>query len=221
VKIAFIGHGNVGGALALGIRRLGHDVTLAVRDGRSSRVQELLARDPALRVAAPREAVQEADVVVLAIPFQIVIDALTPLREALAGKILIDCTNPVGPGLSHGLANAQSGTAMIQAFLPATGVVKAFSIYGFENFEETSFPGYGVAPVMMYCGDDAAAKATVGRLVGELGWEPLDVGGTVQALHLEHMTLLWVRMVRMGGRSPHMVWAVLRRTDAPAVTPAR
>lgn len=143
MKIAFIGHGNVGGALALGIRRLGHDVTLAVRDGRSSRVQELLARDPALRVAAPREAVQEADVVVLAIPFQIVIDALTPLREALAGKILIDCTNPVGPGLSHGLANAQSGTAMIQAFLPPPALSRPLASMASRTLRRPLFPATG------------------------------------------------------------------------------
>jgi predicted dinucleotide-binding enzyme len=64
---------------------------------------------------------------------------------------------------------------------------------------------------MMFCGRDAEAKETVGRLIAELGWEPLDVGGLEQALHLEHMTLLWVRMVRAGGHSPHMVWARLQR----------
>ena len=41
--------------------------------------------------------------------------------------------------------------------------------------------------------------------------EPLDVGGVEQALHLEHMTLLWVRYVRAGGKSPNLVWAALRR----------
>jgi hypothetical protein len=51
----------------------------------------------------------------------------------------------------------------------------------------------------------------VARLIVQLGWEPLDVGGLLQALHLEHMTLLWIRMVRMGGQSPHLVWAALRR----------
>ena len=44
-------------------------------------------------------------------------------------------------------------------------------------------------------------EATVAGLVAQLGWEPLDVGGAVQALSLEHMTLLWGRMVRMGGAS--------------------
>jgi hypothetical protein len=47
--------------------------------------------------------------------------------------------------------------------------------------------------------------------LAQLGWDPLDVGGAEQALHLEHLTLLWVRMVRMRGGSPHMVWAVLSR----------
>jgi hypothetical protein len=47
--------------------------------------------------------------------------------------------------------------------------------------------------------------------IAQLGWHPLDVGGLEQALHLEHMTLLWVRMVRVMGQSPHRVWAMLTR----------
>jgi hypothetical protein len=105
----------------------------------------------------------------------------------------------------------RSGSEVVQALVPDARVVKAFTIYGFENFEDSSYPGYGVKPVMMYCGNDAAAKDVVGRLIAELGWEPLDVGGLEQALHLEHMTLLWVRMVRVMGHSPHMVWAMLSR----------
>ena len=64
---------------------------------------------------------------------------------------------------------------------------------------------------MFFCGADADAKRVVGGLIAQLGWEPLDVGGLEQALHLEHMTLLWVRLVRAGGASPHLVWASLRR----------
>ena len=100
---------------------------------------------------------------------------------------------------------------MIQAMLPATRVVKAFTIYGYENFVDNSYPGYSVKPAMMFCGDDAGAKRVVGELIGELGWEPLDVGGLEQALHLEHLTLLWVRMVRVNGHSPNLVWARLTR----------
>lgn len=64
---------------------------------------------------------------------------------------------------------------------------------------------------MPYSGNDPTAKTVVAGLIGELGWEPLDVGGTEQVLHLEHMALLWVKMVRRGGRSPDLVWAVLTR----------
>ena len=129
----------------------------------------------------------------------------------LRGKTLVDCTNPVGPNLTHGLNNVRSGSELIQTLVPEAHVVKAFTIYGFENFEDNSYPGYGVKPVMMFCGSDPDAKKTVSGLISQLGWEPLDVGGIEQALHLEHMTLLWVRMVRVGGRSPNSVWAVLRR----------
>ncbi|WJR76614.1 hypothetical protein [Bradyrhizobium sp. NP1] len=48
-------------------------------------------------------------------------------------------------------------------------------------------------------------------LIEQLGWRPYDVGGLEQALHLEHMTMLWVRMVRVNGHSPDFVWAVLER----------
>ena len=210
MKIAFIGYGNVGGALADHLQRLGHDVTLAARDPGSDSVKELLARNGALRVASVADAVQAAEVVFLATPFQAVEAALKPLAAQLRGRILVDCTNPVGPGLTHGL-NAQSGTAMIQSLLPDTKVVKAFSIYGFENFEDSAYPAYNVKPAMMFCGNDANAKAIVAGLIASLGWEPLDVGGVEQALHLEHMTLLWVRYVRAGKRSPNLVWAALRR----------
>lgn len=64
---------------------------------------------------------------------------------------------------------------------------------------------------MMYCGNDSSAKQQVAKLIDQLGWEALDVGGLEQSLSLEHMTLLWVRMVRVMGYSPYMVWAVLRR----------
>ena len=211
MKIAFIGHGQVGAPLADHLQRAGHEVTLAARDPGSASVRDALARNANLQVAAPKLAVRDADVVFLATPYQSNEAALRPLADELRGKILIDCTNPVGPNLSHGLNSVRSGSEVVQALVPDARVVKAFTIYGFENFEDSAYPGYGVKPVMMYCGNDAGAREVVGRLIAELGWEPLDVGGLEQALHLEHMTLLWVRMVRVMGHSPHMVWAVLSR----------
>jgi hypothetical protein len=211
MRIAFLGHGQVGAPLAVRLQRLGHAVTLAADGARAEGAQALRARNPGLGIAAPGEATRSAEVVFLAVPFPAIPEVLGPLASSLAGKVLVDCTNPVGPGLTHGLGSRRSGTELVQELAPGARVVKAFSIYGFENLAEPSFPGYAVKPAMMLCGEDAAAKATTGGLARELGWEPLDVGGIAQALHLEHMTLLWIRMVRMGGRSPHTVWAALTR----------
>ena len=211
MKIAFIGYGQVGAPLADHLQRVGHFVTLAANDPNSASVNKALARNAHLKVAAPKLAVSDAEVVFLCTPFQANEAALNAVAEEIRGKILIDCTNPVGPNLSHGLQSVQSGSEMLQALLPDTEVVKAFTIYGYENFEDPSYPGYNVKPVMKYCGRDAAVKEKVGHLIAQLGWEPLDVGGLEQALHLEHMTLLWVRMVRVMGRSPNLVWAALSR----------
>jgi 8-hydroxy-5-deazaflavin:NADPH oxidoreductase len=208
MNIAFIGYGNVGAPLADHLQRLGHSVTLAARDPGSEAVRKAQARNAALKAVPLEQAVREADVVFLATPFITNAQVAPLLAEALGGKVLIDCTNPVGPGLTHGLASQQSGSQALQALAPKARVVKAFTIYGFEN---CAYPGYGVKPAMFFCGDDAAAKATAAGLIGQLGWEPLDVGGLEQALHLEHMTLLWVRMVRVKGHSPNLVWAALRR----------
>jgi predicted dinucleotide-binding enzyme len=211
MKIAFIGYGNVGAPLASHLQRLGHEVILAANDASSESVKQALAKNGNLIVSMPKEAVKAAEIVFLATPFQVNAEALKAVAEELPGKILIDCTNPVGPGLSHGLNNTQSGSELTQQLAPEAKIVKAFTIYGFENFENNIYPGYNVKPVMMYCGRDAAAKKTVGELISQLGWEPLDVGGLEQALHLEHMTLLWIRMVRMHGHTPNTVWAMLKR----------
>jgi predicted dinucleotide-binding enzyme len=211
MNIAFIGCGKVGSPLADHLQRLGHHVSLAAYDANSESVKKALARNAHLRVAAPKDAVTDAEVVFLATPFQANEAALKAVAEEMRGKILIDCTNPVGPNLSHGLNNVQSGSEMVQKLLPDTKVVKAFTIYGFENIEDSFYPDYNVKPVMMYCGNDLGAKKIVGELIAQLGWEPLDVGGLEQALHLEHMTLLWVRMVRVNGHTPNMVWAKLTR----------
>jgi hypothetical protein len=211
MKITFIGYGQVGAPLADHLQLIGHQVTLAANDPNSESVNKALAKNGNLKVASSKDAVRDAEVIFLATPFQANEAALKAVADEIQGKILIDCTNPVGPNLSHGLNSVQSGSEMVQKLIPNTKVVKAFTIYGFENFEDSSYPGYNVKPVMMYCGQDSAAKETVGKLISQLGWNPLDIGGLEQALHLEHMTLLWVHMVRVNGHSPHMVWAMLTR----------
>ena len=214
MKITFIGYGNVGLPLANQLQQLGHEVTLAARDASSDSVQKALAVNGALLVDTPTSAVQHAEIVFLATPFGANQSILEGLTNELEGKILVDCTNPVGRGFTHGLNNEQSGSEFIQSLIPNSHVVKAFSIYGYENLKDNHFPDYNLKPAMFFCGDNKEAKSKVEELIAALGWEPLDVGVLKQALHLEHMTLMWVRMIRAGRLDPNLVWGALRRNSS-------
>lgn len=211
MQIAFIGAGRVGASIAARLAEAGHEVTLAETRDASTSVAAALARSTRLVARPLEDAVRAAEVVFLATPFAANEGVLPPIAAQLAGKVLIDCTNPVGPGLSHGLRSERSGSEMVQSLAPAARVVKAFSIYGFENLEDPTYPGYELRPAMLFCGDDRRARAVAADLISDCGFEPIDVGGLNQALHLEHMTLLWVRMVRAQGHGPGIVWGALTR----------
>jgi hypothetical protein len=211
MKIAFIGIGNVGFSLADVLARRGHEVIIAARDLNSDTVKQAQAKNASLSAKPPAEAVASAEVVFLATPFEANEAALRGTGD-LSGKVLVDCTNPVGPGITHGLESKISGGEFVQNLVPGARVVKAFTIYGFENFIDSSYPGYGhLKPAMLIAGNDRNAKKIVMGLCAELGWEPIDTGDISMSLHLEHLTLLWVKMARVQGLGAGFVWAMLRR----------
>lgn len=208
-KLAFIGIGNVGFAIANNLQKKGHDIIVANNDENSETVKKALAQNPNFSVKNLQEAINEAEMVFLATPFQVNEEILKSL--AFNGKVLVDCTNPVGAGISHGLKSEISGSEKVQEWAADAKVVKAFTIYGFENFIDSSYPDYNVKPVMMIAGNDAEAKNSVSKINSDMGYETLDTGKLDQALHLEHMTLLWVKMVRRDGYHPNFVWAKLEK----------
>jgi predicted dinucleotide-binding enzyme len=211
MKIAFIGIGNVGSALANRLADLGHEVLVAAHDPESASIKAALTKIPTLKAKAMPEAVAEADVVFLTTPFT-ANEAALRSAGPLTGKTLVDCTNPIGPGLTHGLKNEISGGEYVQNLVPEANVVKAFTLYGYENFADAGYPGYGdLKPAMFIAGNDLGAKETVSALCEQLGWTPVDTGDISASLHLEHMTLLWVKMGRVQGRGPDFVWAMLTR----------
>lgn len=212
MRIAFIGTGNVGAPLADRLQKLGHQVFIAARNPESKSVLEAFKRNSELIVKSLIEAVQEAEIVFLATPFNAIETALAPVKSLLDGKILVDCTNPVGANLSHGLQSQISGSETVQEFVPNAHVVKAFTIYGFENFEDSTYAGYGdLKPAMLIAGNNQTTKEMVSSLCSQLGWEPVDTGKLSMSLHLEHMTLLWIQMARVQGKGSGFVWAMLQR----------
>lgn len=211
MKLAFIGVGNVGFSLANNFQKRGHEIIVAHDDVNGETVQRAREKNPSFSAMKIQDAIDASDMVFLATPFKFNEEILSPLK--FHGKTLVDCTNPVGTGISHGLQSKVSGAEKVQEWAQDSVVVKAYSIYGFENLENPDFPAYDVKPVMLLAGNDKASKQKIETLNSELGFESLDVGDLGQALHLEHMTLLWVKMVRANGHHPNFTWAYLERND--------
>lgn len=209
MKLAFIGIGNVGFAIANNLQKKGHEIIIAHNDLNSETVKKAFSKNSNFSAEKIQEAIDASDMVFLATPFSVNEEILKPL--IFNGKILVDCTNPVGKGLSHGLESKISGAEKIQEWSKDARVVKAYTIYGFENLIDSSYPKYKIKPVMMIAGNNEESKKMITKLNFDLGFETLDTGHLDQALHLEHMTLLWVKMVRRDGRHPNFTWAMLER----------
>ena len=209
MKLAFIGIGNVGYALANNLQQKNYDVVIAHDDIQSESVIKAQEKNSAFSVLPIQKAISQSDVIFLVTPFKLNQELLKPLD--FEGKVLIDCTNPVGAGISHGMNSEVSGAEKVQEWARNALVVKSYTIYGYENLMNSNFPNYDVKPAMLIAGDDLEAKRQVALLNQVLGFETIDVGGLSQSLHLEHMTLLWVKMVRANGHHPNFTWAYLER----------
>jgi hypothetical protein len=172
-------------------------------------VVKAISSNPFFVVKNIQDAVNEADIVFLAVPFRANEEVLRGIE--FNGKTLVDCTNPVGPGVTHGLNGQKAGSEMVQQLAPTANVVKAFSIYRYENFSNSAFPKYNVKPLMLIAGNDNKSKEEVSILIEEFGFYPKDTGSLSQALHLEHLTLLWIKMVRINGHHPDFAWAYIEK----------
>jgi hypothetical protein len=206
MRIGIIGTGNIGGTLG---RRWAaqHEVVFGTRKPEDAEVRALVAAAGATaRAAAVREAAAFGDVVAFATPWAATLDIVRSAGD-LAGKVVVDCTNPVGAGLRHALPEGSAAEA-IAAAAKGARVVKAFNTAGFEVYAD---PRFGTeAAGLFLCGDDAAAKETVSGLARELGLQPVDCGKLVQARRLEELALLWISLGVQGQGRAH-AFRLLRR----------
>jgi hypothetical protein len=194
MRITVIGAGNVGGTLGRRWAELGHDVTFGLRNPTAGAAGvkgggELPRR---ARVASIAEAIAGAEALLLATPWEATLDAVRALG-ALDGVIVMDATNPLGPGLTlQAGPHCESGAEQVQALIPKARVVKAFSTTGYNNMADPSYDGAPTA--MFYAGDDAAAKRTVHELISMLGFEAIDAGPLRRSRELEHLAALWIAL---------------------------
>lgn len=209
MKITIIGTGRVAGALGKGWAARGHTITFASREPSSEKVRALLAEaGPNASAARTAEAIARSSIVVLAVPFSAVESALRQAGD-LSGKVVVDCTNPIAPGLRPLFNGTTSGAEQVAAWVPGAKVVKAFNTTGAENM---AAPVYNGQPSMMpMCGDDSLAKAAVWQLAAELGFEPVDAGALSAARHLENLALLWIHLASVSGLGRDIAFRIMRR----------
>ncbi len=194
-KIGIIGTGVVGQALAKGFLGASHSVMMGSRD--SGKLQKLRGDlGSALLTGSFADTVAFGDVIVFAVKgtmAQAAIGLVGP--DALAGKIVIDTTNPIADAppvkgvLQFFTGPNQSLMETLQSAAPKAFFVKAFSCVGSAFMVNPSFPGG--RPTMFICGNDATAKKSVQDLLDRFGWDCEDMGPVEAARAIEPLCQLW------------------------------
>lgn len=202
MRVTILGAGRVGTTLGGRFAAAGHDLRYGVRNPADPKYAPLGAAAQGIA-----DAVRDADVIVLATPWSAAEDALRAAGD-LAGRVLIDATNPIGPGgvLTHG--RDDSGAEQVARWAAGARVVKAFNTIGREVMANPSFGDRRA--VLWICGDDADANKTVATLAEAIGFEPILLGGLTKARAMEPAASLWITSAGVLG-SREFAWGVLRR----------
>lgn len=174
-RIAILGDGNVGGALARGLQRAGHEVRAVGNDK-----------------GAIRDLAGWGELVILAVPYGAVDDVVKAAGEGLAGKPLVDVTNPVGPQMSLAVGFDSSAAEEVQKKAPKARVVKAFNTVFAQNMDSGKVNGQPLSALV--ASDDAGAKAAVLGLARDIGFDAVDAGPLRNARLLEPLAMLNIHL---------------------------
>jgi len=190
--IAIIGTGQVATGLGPQFARLGHTIIYGSRDPSRDEVRALIEHTGhGASATTPADAVADADVVVLAVPGD-AIEVVTKSLGDLAGKIIIDPTNPLRRG-EDGLFEMSvetSNAELIQGWAQDAYVVKAFNSLNWRQMADPESSGGPISILLV--GDSADAKRFVAGLVEGMGLEPIDLGPVRHARIVEGMLILWI-----------------------------
>ena len=190
MHIAIIGSGNVGKALAKSGVRAGHKVTLSAAN--PEHAAEAARATGAHAAASNVEAVKDADLVIVAVPYDNLGEVFRGLGASIDGRVVLDATNHVNTQNPGEVLGAISNAEEIQKRHPKVHVVKAFNYAFATRLAEPSVNGVRLDGFV--AGDDQAAKDKVLQLVESIGFRPIDAGPLVMARVFEGMALLNVTL---------------------------
>lgn len=186
MKVAILGSGMVGRALAAGLTDAGHEVHVGTRSA-----------------GTYREAAAAGELIINATAAHGSLEALQSAgAPALAGKVLIDLANPLADPDEQPSATGESLGELLQAAFPAARVVKTLNTVNAGVMVEPALvPG---DHVLFVCGEDAEAKLTARELLASLGWTDarvIDLGGIREARATEGYLALWLSIMRALGHA--------------------
>ncbi len=194
-RIAILGAGNVGSALAHNLSTLGDRIHFGVPE--PDKYRDIAARHGA-RIDTVEEAIADAGIAILAVPYAAALEIATQIDD-WGNRILIDATNPIAPGFS-GLSVGTTSSAAEQIAQRAANarVVKCFNVTGAENMAD---PRNGSGPVFMpVASDDADARAAVVALATRMGFDAVDAGPLSAARYLEPFAMTWIHLAIARGQ---------------------
>lgn len=208
MTIAIIGAGNVGMALGKALLRAGDRVHYGVPDP-GKYADAVAALGPQAAIGPVGDAVAAAEIVILAVPYAAAAGVADSIPD-WQGKVLVDATNPLLPGLA-GLAvgTTSSGAEELAKRARGARVVKAFNTTGAENMENPRYAGGSV--FMPVCGDDADARARVIALATRIGMDAVDAGPLSAARYLEPFAMTWIHLAYKVGMGRSFAFGVMRR----------
>lgn len=194
MKIGVLGSGDVAKVLAGGFHKHGHEVMMGTRT--PDKLVEWAAQNPGGFTGTFGAAAEFGDLIVLAVAGKAAEDALGLAGAAnLAGKTVIDACNPIADApptngvLKFFTTLDESLMEKLQRGFPGAHFVKAFNSVGNGRMVNPKFEDG--KPTMFICGNDPAAKKTVGGLLDQFGWETADMGGVEAARAIEPLCMLW------------------------------
>lgn len=186
MRIGILGTGAMATALGGAWARAGHDVLVGGRDRTAAAAAA--GRAGAAKDGTLADAAAHGDLVLAAVPAGVAPQLVDGLAAVLAGRTVVDCTNPLAPG-PGGPELTTGGTTSVARLMadaaPGAHVIKAFNLCH-ESIWTLPRPVFGGAPLAVpFCGDDRESLDRTAALIASMGCAPMPCGGLSRAVHLE------------------------------------
>lgn len=211
MRIGILGAGHVGGTLGRAFAHVGHEIIFGVPNPAKEKYRQLVESiGPKASMASVQEAAEAGEVVEIATPWPATEEAITSVAGALAGKVIIDSTNPLRPDYS-GLAVPPDSSAaeLIAGWAPEARVVKAFNHVGYQVMANPRYTNG--AAMALVAGNDEDARTVVLDLARAIGFDVQDAGGIHAARMMEQLCMLWIYLGFTIGLGPDFAFGLLQR----------